>query len=58
MTGMNSLHDVSTLKRDSYYLKHNLFVSFCSVFDVDDDTVPSQFRNGFTFLNPDEKVSR
>nr|CAB40375.1 starch synthase, isoform V [Vigna unguiculata] len=26
-----------------------------SVFDVDDDTIPSQFRNGFTFLNADEK---
>ncbi|CAK7350256.1 unnamed protein product [Dovyalis caffra] len=24
------------------------------VFDVDDDTVPLQFRNGFTFLTPDE----
>lgn len=28
----------------------------CSVFDVDDDTIPSQFRNGFTFLNADEQV--
>ncbi|KAF7840433.1 putative starch synthase 4, chloroplastic/amyloplastic isoform X1 [Senna tora] len=26
-----------------------------SVFDVDDDTIPSQFRNGFTFLNADEQ---
>ncbi|XP_031388344.1 probable starch synthase 4, chloroplastic/amyloplastic isoform X2 [Punica granatum] len=26
-----------------------------SVFDVDDDTVPLQFRNGFTFLNADEQ---
>ncbi|XP_015876990.2 probable starch synthase 4, chloroplastic/amyloplastic isoform X1 [Ziziphus jujuba] len=26
-----------------------------SVFDVDDDTIPNQFRNGFTFLNPDEQ---
>ncbi|XP_022632992.1 probable starch synthase 4, chloroplastic/amyloplastic isoform X3 [Vigna radiata var. radiata] len=26
-----------------------------SVFDVDDDTIPSQFRNGFTFVNPDEQ---
>ncbi|CAL0329582.1 unnamed protein product [Lupinus luteus] len=25
-----------------------------SVFDVGDDTVPSQFQNGFTFLNADE----
>ncbi|KAG5254589.1 starch synthase 4/amyloplastic [Salix suchowensis] len=25
-----------------------------SVFDVDDDTVPLQFQNGFTFLTPDE----
>lgn len=25
-----------------------------SVFDVDDDTVPPQFRNGFTFSTPDE----
>ncbi|KAF2305385.1 hypothetical protein GH714_004872 [Hevea brasiliensis] len=25
-----------------------------SVFDVDDDTIPLQFRNGYTFLNPDE----
>lgn len=26
-----------------------------SVFDVDDATIPPQFRNGFTFLNPDEQ---
>ncbi|BAT74114.1 hypothetical protein VIGAN_01171300 [Vigna angularis var. angularis] len=26
-----------------------------SVFDVDDDTIPSDFRNGFTFVNPDEQ---
>lgn len=26
-----------------------------SVFDVDDDTVPLQFRNGFTFSTPDEQ---
>ncbi|KAF5944003.1 hypothetical protein HYC85_018080 [Camellia sinensis] len=26
-----------------------------SVFDVDDDTIPTQFRNGFTFLLPDEQ---
>ncbi|KAL2343682.1 hypothetical protein Fmac_004967 [Flemingia macrophylla] len=26
-----------------------------SVFDVDDDTIPSQFRNGYTFVNADEK---
>ncbi|PON39961.1 Glycogen synthase [Parasponia andersonii] len=26
-----------------------------SVFDVDDDTVPLRFRNGFTFLTPDEQ---
>ncbi|GAU40653.1 hypothetical protein TSUD_83310 [Trifolium subterraneum] len=26
-----------------------------SVFDIDDDTIPSQFQNGFTFLNADEK---
>ncbi|KAJ4981526.1 hypothetical protein NE237_032363 [Protea cynaroides] len=26
-----------------------------SVFDVDDDSVPLQFRNGFTFLTPDEQ---
>lgn len=26
-----------------------------SVFDIDDDTIPSQFRNGFTFVNADEK---
>ncbi|XP_048490623.1 probable starch synthase 4, chloroplastic/amyloplastic isoform X2 [Beta vulgaris subsp. vulgaris] len=26
-----------------------------SVFDVDDDTIPPQFRNGFTFLSPDEQ---
>ncbi|XP_021676304.1 probable starch synthase 4, chloroplastic/amyloplastic isoform X2 [Hevea brasiliensis] len=26
-----------------------------SVFDVDDDTIPLQFQNGYTFLNPDEK---
>ncbi|XP_056684103.1 probable starch synthase 4, chloroplastic/amyloplastic isoform X2 [Spinacia oleracea] len=26
-----------------------------SVFDVDDETIPHQFRNGFTFLSPDEQ---
>ncbi|XXG90522.1 hypothetical protein AAC387_Pa12g2265 [Persea americana] len=26
-----------------------------SVFDIDDDTIPIQFQNGFTFLNPDEQ---
>ncbi|XVF27367.1 hypothetical protein REPUB_Repub14bG0101400 [Reevesia pubescens] len=26
-----------------------------SVFDVDDDTIPHQFRNGFTFTTPDEQ---
>ncbi|KAM5587748.1 putative starch synthase 4, chloroplastic/amyloplastic [Rosa sericea] len=26
-----------------------------SVFDVDDDTVPLQFRNGYSFLSPDEQ---
>ncbi|KAG9447544.1 hypothetical protein H6P81_013672 [Aristolochia fimbriata] len=26
-----------------------------SVFDIDDDTVPPDFRNGFTFLVPDEQ---
>ncbi|KAK7368686.1 hypothetical protein VNO80_10714 [Phaseolus coccineus] len=26
-----------------------------SVFDVDDDTIPSQFQNGFTFANADEQ---
>ncbi|KAK7319296.1 hypothetical protein RJT34_04015 [Clitoria ternatea] len=26
-----------------------------SVFDVDDDMIPSQFRNGFTFMNADEQ---
>ncbi|CAN1141205.1 Probable starch synthase 4, chloroplastic/amyloplastic [Linum perenne] len=26
-----------------------------SVFDVDDDTIAVQFRNGYTFLNPDEE---
>ncbi|XP_065878884.1 probable starch synthase 4, chloroplastic/amyloplastic isoform X2 [Euphorbia lathyris] len=26
-----------------------------SVFDVHDDSIPVQFRNGFTFLNPDEQ---
>lgn len=26
-----------------------------SVFDVDDPTVPEQFRNGFTFVTPDEQ---
>ncbi|XP_058095226.1 probable starch synthase 4, chloroplastic/amyloplastic [Magnolia sinica] len=26
-----------------------------SVFDVDDDMIPPQFRNGFTFLNADEQ---
>ncbi|KAL8143362.1 hypothetical protein V2J09_016394 [Rumex salicifolius] len=25
-----------------------------SVFDIDDDTIPPQFRNGFTFFTPDE----
>ncbi|XP_056175737.1 probable starch synthase 4, chloroplastic/amyloplastic isoform X3 [Syzygium oleosum] len=27
-----------------------------SIFDVDDDTIPIQFRNGFTFLNADEQI--
>ncbi|MCL7050834.1 hypothetical protein MKW94_010957 [Papaver nudicaule] len=27
-----------------------------SVFDVDDDSIPAQFRNGFTFVNQDEKA--
>ncbi|XP_050368363.1 probable starch synthase 4, chloroplastic/amyloplastic isoform X2 [Argentina anserina] len=26
-----------------------------SVFDVDDDTIPLQFRNGYSFLSPDEQ---
>ncbi|KAL9237107.1 hypothetical protein vseg_011695 [Gypsophila vaccaria] len=26
-----------------------------SVFDIDDETIPIQFRNGFTFLSPDEQ---
>ncbi|OVA00420.1 Glycosyl transferase [Macleaya cordata] len=26
-----------------------------SVFDVDDDSIPIQFRNGFTFVTPDEQ---
>ncbi|XP_077250958.1 starch synthase 4 [Tasmannia lanceolata] len=26
-----------------------------SVFDIDDDTIPIQFRNGFTFSTPDEQ---
>ncbi|XVE88345.1 hypothetical protein DITRI_Ditri19aG0062200 [Diplodiscus trichospermus] len=26
-----------------------------SVFDVDDETIPHQFQNGFTFTNPDEQ---
>uniref|UniRef100_A0A2P2LQR0 starch synthase n=1 Tax=Rhizophora mucronata TaxID=61149 RepID=A0A2P2LQR0_RHIMU len=26
-----------------------------SVFDVDDDNIPMQFQNGFTFLSPDEQ---
>ncbi|XP_057545061.1 probable starch synthase 4, chloroplastic/amyloplastic isoform X1 [Amaranthus tricolor] len=26
-----------------------------SVFDVDDEAIPPQFRNGFTFLSPDEQ---
>ncbi|XP_028548613.1 probable starch synthase 4, chloroplastic/amyloplastic isoform X3 [Dendrobium catenatum] len=26
-----------------------------SVFDVDDDTIPVQYRNGFTFLSPNEQ---
>ncbi|XWS19808.1 hypothetical protein CRYUN_Cryun31cG0048100 [Craigia yunnanensis] len=27
-----------------------------SVFDIDDDTIPHKFRNGFTFTTPDEQV--
>ncbi|XP_026391962.1 probable starch synthase 4, chloroplastic/amyloplastic isoform X3 [Papaver somniferum] len=27
-----------------------------SVFDVDDDSIPAQLRNGFTFVNQDEKA--
>ncbi|PSS28996.1 Starch synthase [Actinidia chinensis var. chinensis] len=26
-----------------------------SVFDIDDNTIPTQFRNGFTFWTPDEQ---
>lgn len=28
----------------------------CSVFDVDDDSVPPEYRNGFTFSAPNEQV--
>lgn len=31
-------------------------VLFISVFDIDDDSVPLQFRNGFKFTRPDEQV--
>ncbi|KAM7270137.1 hypothetical protein ACFE04_029351 [Oxalis oulophora] len=27
-----------------------------SVFDIDDDSIPIQFRNGFTFISPDEQA--
>lgn len=42
-----------------YSVKRNLeFLKFflCSVFDVDDDTIPVQFRNGYSFLSADERV--
>lgn len=26
-----------------------------SVFDIDDDSIPTEYRNGFTFLTPDER---
>ena len=34
------------------------YVFYCSysIFDVDDDTIPEEFRNGFTFLTADEQV--
>lgn len=28
-----------------------------SVFDINDDTVPSEFRNGFAFLDANKQVS-
>jgi hypothetical protein len=31
------------------------FVNF-SVFDFDDETIPMELRNGFTFLKADEQV--
>ncbi|MGS7457606.1 hypothetical protein, partial [Mycobacterium tuberculosis] len=37
-------------------IKHMTFS--CSVFDVDDDNIPDQFRNGYTFLAADEQVSQ
>ena len=43
------------------YLYSTLFInynlSFCSVFDIDDNTVPVQYRNGFTFITPNEQVN-
>lgn len=32
------------------------FFVFDSVFDIDDHTIPLQFRNGFTFDRADEQV--
>lgn len=30
--------------------------SLCSVFDIDDETIPTELRNGYTFLTADEQV--
>lgn len=30
--------------------------SSCSVFDIDDETIPTELRNGYTFLTADEQV--
>lgn len=35
---------------------YSFIIFLCSVFDIDDDTIPHQFRNGFTFTTPDEQV--
>ena len=44
------------IRMHSISLKFHYFI-FLSVFDVDDDTIPPQFRNGFTFFDPNEQVN-
>ncbi|CAK9139256.1 unnamed protein product [Ilex paraguariensis] len=36
-------------------LSENSLLLSLRVFDIDNDTIPLQFRNGFTFLNADEQ---
>lgn len=52
---INLLESAPLVFGDSLLNFNQLF--FYSVFDVDDDTIPPQFQNGFTFVSPNEKVS-